>query len=286
MMTEPAHFEALYPPSTPSIPWLVHVPHSSTAIPAEFREQLAPNDSELASELLLLTDRYTDEFARGAAAYGGTLFVNRLSRLVMDPERFPDDADEPMAKLGMGAIYLSRQDGSPLRRPDFSDGERTTLTRELYQPYHGALEQIVGRHLQRCGCCLIVDLHSFPSKSLPYEDPELARPSICIGFDPDHDDPVLRSRWRAVADRAELDLGFNTPFSGSLVPSRFHRRDPRVRSLMIEVRRDLYMDEATGERLPSFAEIRTLVTTLLELAARRAEELVVSSDPSGLPGKA
>jgi hypothetical protein len=30
--------------------------------------------------------------------------------------------------------------------------------------------------------------------------------------------------------------------------------DPRVRSIMVEVRRDLFMDEATGEKLPGFAE--------------------------------
>ena len=32
-------------------------------------------------------------------------------RLVMDPERFPDDRDEAMAAKGMGAVYVSTSDG-------------------------------------------------------------------------------------------------------------------------------------------------------------------------------
>ena len=40
----------------------------------------------------------------------------------------------------------------------------------------------------------------------------------------------------------------NRPFSGTLVPARYLGMDPRVQSLMVEVRRDLFMDEATGAK--------------------------------------
>jgi hypothetical protein len=34
----------------------------------------------------------------------------------------------------------------------------------------------------------------------------------------------------------------NRPFGGSIVPTRYWNVDARVRSFMIEIRRDLYMD--------------------------------------------
>jgi N-formylglutamate amidohydrolase len=191
----------------------------------------------------------------------------------MDPERFPDDTREPMAKLGMGAVYLSCQDGSALRRSSFSAVERDALMDSLYWPYHHALEQLVEQQLRMPGCCIIVDQHSYPKKGHPYEDSRLVRPAVCIGFDAFHCDEVLRDRWSARIRKEGLDVGLNVPFSGSLVPSRFFESDDRVRSLMIEIRRDLYMDEESGHKSSGFEETSALVQALLALAAERCSEL-------------
>jgi N-formylglutamate deformylase len=131
----------------------------------------------------------------------------------------------------------------------------------------------VSEQLEKRDGCLLVDLHSFPREAKAYEDASLARPHVCIGFDDAHVDAVLRDRWSAQIREHGLEVAFNTPFAGSLVPSRFYQRDRRVRSLMIELRRDLYMDEASGKKTGRFEECRSLVTTLLETAAERAREL-------------
>lgn len=272
-MNEPtSHFEIRLP-SPPSLPLVVHVPHASTTIPPEYRSSFALNDRGLATELLLMTDRYTDELGASALELGGTMFVNRVSRLVMDPERFPEDSDEPMARLGMGAVYVSRQDGSPLRRPDFSRGDREAVMASLYWPYHRALEELVAQYVEEFGCCLIVDLHSYPEEARPYEDRSRARPAICVGSDEFHGDASLFERWSGCIRAAGLDVAANTPFAGSLVPSRFYGGDARVRSLMIELRRDLYMDEATGEKSPGFESARSLVRSLLALATERCTKM-------------
>jgi N-formylglutamate deformylase len=267
------HLEILEPTTDSTVPLVVHVPHSSVTVPSEIRRTFAIGDAVLATELLLMTDRFTDELAEPARALGATIFVNRLSRLVMDPERFPRDADEWMANVGMGAVYLSRQDGSRLRSVSFPDEERDRLITSYYRPYHDVLEDLIARQVAQSGCCLIVDLHSFPKKGLPYEKPDLARPQVCIGFDRLHVDEALRDRWAARIRREGLEVGFNSPFTGSLVPSRYYGRDRRVRSLMLELRRDLYMDEATGEKSSGFERTRSLVESLLVLAAGRCSEL-------------
>ena len=65
----------------------------------------------------------------------------------------------------------------------------------------------------------------------------MQRVHVCIGFDDAHVDEVLRDR-----------------------------------SLMIEMRRDLYMDERTGDKAPGFAASLALVTSLLAMAAERSRE--------------
>jgi N-formylglutamate amidohydrolase len=265
-------FQVLCPLDHARLPLLVHVPHSATHVPADYRADLVVSDAELASELLAMTDRHTDELAEAATGLGATVLVNRVSRLVMDPERFADDAAEPMARRGMGAVYLSCRDGRPLRRSDFSADDRGGVMAALYEPYHGALERLAGAMVEQLGGCLLVDMHSFPRAPLAYEDATLARPHVCIGFEDAHVDVVLRDRWAAEVRARGLEVGFNTPFAGSLVPTRFYGRDARVRSLMVELRRDLYMDETTGERSVGFAASLALVTALLAMAAQRAGE--------------
>ena len=62
-----------------------------------------------------MTDHHTDALFACVLERGGVALVNRLSRLVVDPERFPDDNQESMATVGMGAVYARTHDGRPLR---------------------------------------------------------------------------------------------------------------------------------------------------------------------------
>lgn len=46
--------------------------------------------------------------------------------------------------------------------------------------------------------------------------------------------------------RAGFKVAINTPFAGTLVPLKHYGQERRVTALMIELRRDLYMNEASG----------------------------------------
>jgi N-formylglutamate amidohydrolase len=73
-------------------------------VPAEERQGIRLDDAALNSELLRMTDAYTDElFPRTPVEAGRVIFP--VSRLVCDVERFPSDGDEPMATRGIGVIY-------------------------------------------------------------------------------------------------------------------------------------------------------------------------------------
>jgi len=227
---------------------LIHVPHSSTFIPDVYRTSFLLSDEELKHEVLLMTDHFVDDLF---AIPGITSHINPISRLVMDPERFRSDADEPMVKKGMGAVYTRTATGKLMR--DLSQSEHVEILTNLYDPYHAGLAQKTARILAEHNLCLIIDAHSYPSEPLPYEQHDDGeqpnRPDICLGYEPYHmDDGLLAKAVDYFENRCGLTTAHNEPFAGSMVPSCYYHRDPRVRSLMIEIKRSLYMDERTAEQ--------------------------------------
>lgn len=233
--------------------WVVlHIPHDSLVIPDDVRPQFLLMDPDLELELLRMTDHLTHAlFAEPCAE--ATVVRAPVSRLVVDVERFPDDALEPMAARGMGAVYEVTSHLAPLRRR-LSPEERQALMRAWYLPHHEQLEAAVAAAVDRYGRCVVIDCHSFPSVALPYEraDPEVARPDICIGTDDFHTSHALAEEFVSAFRCQGWSVGVNEPFSGALVPSSRYRMDRRVAAVMVEVNRRLYLREEDATPLWDF----------------------------------
>lgn len=252
----------IIPPSGIRVPVVVHIPHASTAIPPAVRAEILLSEAELADELLRLTDWHTDELVAHLGAHGVTRFVNRLSRLVFDPERLLDESVEPMAARGQGVVYWRGTQGQEVRVPDAALRERRI--EELYRPYHAALDGLVAGMLADFGECTVIDCHSFPSVPLPSEiDHAPDRPDICIGTDGSHTPVGLADAMVDAFTAQGFTVKLDSPFAGTFVPGGFYRRERRVRSVMIEVRRDLYIDEATAARRPEFDDLGAAIIRAL-----------------------
>jgi N-formylglutamate amidohydrolase len=44
----------------------------------------------------------------------------------------------------------------------------------------------------------------------------------------------------------------NSPFKGTIVPLNYYQKNKKVLSVMLEINRSLYMDEATGQKNSNF----------------------------------
>ena len=222
---------------------ILHIPHHSTYIPDEYRDLFVISDEALAEEIQLMTDHDTDKIF-GLEHPNITRVSAEVSRLLVDMERFRNDKDESMSKKGMGAVYTQRQDGTPLKI--FTPEQREALLQRYYDPHHKALEEAVQKELDQYGECLIIDCHSFPNKALPYEERSKHHSHVdfCIGIENFHAPEEL------VIDICRYLSGFevaiNEPFTGSIVPSKFYQKDSRVKSIMIEINRDLELDYVTS----------------------------------------
>jgi N-formylglutamate amidohydrolase len=250
----------------PDSPWILHVPHAATRIPAAVRARIVLDDAALAAELRAMTDAHPDRLAARTRERVATrrpwAFVNGLSRLVVDPERFADER-EVMNGVGMGAVYTKTSTGAPLRLE--APPDRVELIAAYFEPYSRALADLVDERLAATGRALILDLHSFPEHALPYElYPDDVRPVICLGADDRHTSAGLLDAAReAFAPLGSLAV--DQPFRGTYVPLRHYGRDDRVESIMLEVRRDAYLRHDGG---PDDAAIDRLATAAARLIDR------------------
>ncbi|WP_415394430.1 N-formylglutamate amidohydrolase (plasmid) [Rhodococcus globerulus] len=258
-------------PGDEGSPVVIHVPHSSRLIPPDIRADLMLTDQELADELDEATDTATDEIALAALAHvrvRPTIVINHLSRLVIDPERFPDG--DPAEAFGRGAVYTRTCSGAPLRAEPYP--RRAELLEAYFRPYADAVTDAVADRLNVCGRAIVIDLHSYPEKPSAFEDSSAARPPLCIGTDPVHS-----PGWLIAAARGAFtslgEIRENTPYSGTYVPLRYYGQGDRVSSVMIEVRRDTYLTVPVAPHPARIAQLGRNLAALIDAVSDRAADV-------------
>lgn len=245
----------------PASPLLAHIPHTSINIPEQLRSQIILPDNELVEQLRLLTDWHTEELYSPIVECGGSAVVFNLSRFIVDPERFEDDSQEVMAKRGMGVIYRSTTDQKPLRRT--LSAEETAELIGHYRYHHQLLTDMTEKIRAKFGFCILIDCHSYPEHALTYEiSPTAERPEICIGTDSFHTPALVTEVIEDLSHQAGYSVGLDKPFTGTLVPMKFYKKDPAVISVMLEINRSIYMDESTSSKNSGFNKTRSLIADI------------------------
>ncbi|WP_346348890.1 N-formylglutamate amidohydrolase [Rhodococcus sp. T2V] len=252
-------------PGHPTSPVILHVPHASRTIPLQVRAQLLLDDAALEAELDEATDTDTDLIATIGADHARTrpwIVNNALSRLVVDPERFPD-ASEPAAAYGRGAVYTRTCDGRLLRDEPFADTE--ALLDEYFRPYALAVAELVTDRIAACGRAVLIDVHSYPERPSGFENAAAVRPALCIGTDPLHTPDWLTSATRRTF-RPLGEIAENTPYTGCYVPLDRYGHDERVSAVMIELRRDTYLPDDGRPGKQSVAQLGGYLAALIDTA--------------------
>lgn len=198
-----------------------HIPHAGRIVPPEYDNFI---------EYVSLEDKNVLDIFRG-----GKMVVFPIDRCICDVERFLEN--EPMEDLGMGVCYEKNANFGRLR--EVTEDDRKSIIEKYYIPHHRMLEAAVENELKLYGKCLIIDCHTYRKEPWPYEDLSKQRPEIDIGFN-NMTDTVNIINCMLEED---FQTGYNTPFSGALVPIKY-MGDPRVESIMLEVRQDVDVKRA------------------------------------------
>ena len=243
--------------------FILHIPHNSTDIPNEYRDNFVLSDDELEQEIIAMVDMHTADLYDMPQS---KKIIFPVCRLLVDAERFPDDAQEPMAARGMGMLYTVTSALSKLRDKP-SPKMREELMGKYYTPHHDALTAAVDESLAAQNKPFVIDCHSFPSRPRPYEmiDNDDLRAEICIGTDGFHTPQFVKVALKGYFAEKGYSVSIDDPFAGALTPLKHYQKSKDVMAVMYEIRRDLYMDEKTGQKTDQFDKIKNDIADSLEL---------------------
>ena len=170
-----------------------------------------------------------------------------------------------MRSVGRGAVYTRTSDGGLLRQP--TEATERQLIQRFFEPYAQSMEELVAGRLKDVGRAVIIDVHSYPSSPMAYElRASQTRPQLCLGVDAFHSPATLVEAARRAFDGRLEKPSVNQPYAGAYVPLRWFGKEPRVEAIMLEVRRDAYMDEATGA-LISLGQVTAGYVSLIDSVA-------------------
>jgi N-formylglutamate amidohydrolase len=262
-------------PNCPVVPIVVSSPHSGRIYPPCLLERLALHPAQLR----VLEDGCVDRLFADAPALGVPLVRARFARAYVDANREPYELDPDLldgplavqanfgsakARAGLGSIP-SRVGGLSIYQGRLSAAQIEQRIRVAYRPYHAALQALRTRALVQFGTVLLLDCHSMPGSMARVGNGHRDRVvDVSLG------DRYGRACAQPIVDRIAtflsargLVVARNRPYAGGHITSRYGSPTSAASALQIEIRRGLYMDEATFRPHAGLTPLRALIRDLL-----------------------
>lgn len=255
-------------PALPTSPVVVSVPHAGTATDG-FEAALSP-ELDVRCDADLFVDRL---YRLGEADAPDAHIAARLSRFVCDLNRDPDDVSRgavpehraPRNADGRGFVWAVTTAGLPALAHPLELAEWQART-AIHAAYHEAIERALARARDHYGFAVLVDGHSMPSMGrLGHKDPGRLRADVVPG---DRDgtscSPALSQLVGEHFEGAGYSVAFNDPYKGGFITAHHGQPARDIHAIQIELRRDLYMDEAAYTiKDPGFTRLRGTLAALL-----------------------
>lgn len=266
-------------PRVPPIPLVLDSPHSGEAYPGDF-DHAPPRELVRQAE-----DTHVARLWRGALDVGATLVEATFPRAYLDANRALEDVDPALfaagerwpgpvratrkTELGVGLVWRLARGGVPMYARGLTVAEVEARIERCWRPYHAALDRALDERHARFGSVWHLDCHSMPAVGDALsDDPGRERADVVLG---DRDgttcDPALTAFLAHAFASRGYSVAVNDPYKGvELV--RLHGRPAEGRhSLQVELKRTLYMDEATLAPNAGYARLeRDLAEVARDLA--------------------
>lgn len=249
-----------------SSPLMLSFPHSGDIYPDDFgyRPELTFSDIDHPS------DKYMDEiFAAGRTMGLSTLKAN-FPRAYVDVNRHQHDIDKDMLEdadnwygrflpgsvLAGATLFWSKSYEKPIYDRKLTLEEAKARIAKYFIPYHQTMTSMIEDLRAQHGEVYIVDCHSMTQFDTKLRG-GAQRPQIDIGTrNGGSCAPDLMEKMAELFSSRGYEVGINKRFIGGEITLRYGWPEIGQHILQVELRRDLYMNEATRERNENFNKVQ------------------------------
>ena len=249
-------------------------PHSGEAYPADF-DHVPPR-----AVLRQAEDTHVARLWSGAVAHGATLIEATFPRAYIDPNRSLEDIDvqlfaagdpwpgrvTPSRKTaqGIGLVWRLARHGAPLYARPLGVAEVRARIERYYAPYHAMLDATLDERQAASGNVWHLNCHSMPAVGDALADDRGQERADFVLGDRDGSScaPAFTALLRGLLEDRGYRVAVNDPYKGVEIVRRHGRPATGRHSLQVEIKRTLYMDEATLEPHAGFARVAGDLTGL------------------------
>lgn len=254
-------------------PLMLSFPHSGEIYPDDFGydEKLSYADIDFPN------DKYMDEIFSEREALGLSWIRANFPRAYVDVNRHQHDIDRDMlddpdawygrflpGSVAAGAtLFWSKAHEKDIYDRKLSLAEAKARIARYFIPYHQTMTAMIERLHAQHQEVYIVDCHSmtrFDTEARGGKE----RPQIDIGNRSGQScAPDLTDEMARLFRERGYEVGINKRFAGGEITLRYGWPEIGQHILQVEIRRDLYMDEATRARNENFAKVQADCAAIL-----------------------
>ena len=223
-------------------------------------------------------DAFVDILFGDVPSFGAPLLLAQTPRAFVDLNRNADELDPALidgvktashnlrVASGLGVVPRVVANGRAIYHGKISRCDVDARIAAHWQPYHMALEALIGQSQKLYGEAILIDCHSMPHEATKGTARRgVPRAEIVLGdrFGAAAGSDIV-DRIEAAFVKAGLRVARNTPFAGAYITQRYGRPSKNQHAVQIEIDRSLYMDEALIQPNDSFQSFQDLISSIAQ----------------------
>ncbi|MEM7428496.1 MAG: N-formylglutamate amidohydrolase [Pseudomonadota bacterium] len=269
------------------MPVVFNSPHSGNRYPASFvaSSRLDPLTLRKSEDALV------DELLEPVLALGAPVLKANFPRALLDVNREPYELDPSMFATtlpdyvntsslrvagGLGTIPRVVSETDEIYSSPLSFSQAEARIRDLYLPYHRALERLLDEVYDAFGTVFLIDCHSMPSTGLSERGFRMrSRPDVVLG---DRYGSTCSPDLVRCLEGAFREEGYsvvrNKPYAGGHITQIYSQRSEGRHTIQVEINRALYMDEASIQPHGGFLALRDDLGTVFGRVLRALPDIL------------
>jgi len=252
--------------------YLIHLPHSGTSIPEQFRGDYLISDDELTQNIDEFTDSYLDDLFCDMIKEFGSV-QNNYSRLFFDPERFFDDSKEEMhLHYKLGWFY----ENTPLEEKALRTIKNKDEISKYYIKHHKELYIQTKQKLQDHNKCTVIDCHSFSNTKYWFKKQTLSLPDIYIDYNPSSKDHVLIDT--ILEEFKNYHVIINAHLHRPVIPNDYYESKSNIKAVVIKFNKKLYLEDDNKTKSNNFEILKNKINNIFEKIKNNTDGASANND--------